>query len=396
MDPTTPTDVHSSTVCQPDTAAPSHLGNSTVQLDEMASNDIVRCTILQPGLASPNELGSNTALQVCRMASNGDSSSTVIQVDTTTPTDLDTILAMDTAAPTNLDNSTISQAGSMVSNDNLSNTLIQVGETFPNDLGRSTRVIELRTINSNILDSSTVPEVDPTALSDLDRAGTENHLTESSREFSTMCRGNIMTLFLVYLITYLTRVPSIKNLCEQKFINEQAYKLVSIMLEQLDLTMNKSDIIDFFKTSSLMKTAITYGTTEVVKLSLQKFPYLLWSKMEGQTVVQTAIGERNEKVFNFICVKMEEDMDELNLHMNFCKKFKCLSSSPPPNPTKHLVSAMKHLLRRSLDSPPRVLVRSRSSHSSSSCSDLIRTKKNSDHNVVHLTRSGSCFSTLAR
>ncbi|XP_026431268.1 uncharacterized protein LOC113328372 [Papaver somniferum] len=88
--------------------------------------------------------------------------------------------------------------------------------------------------------------------------------------------------------------------------------------------------------------------------------------------------------------------EALNLHMNFCKKFKCLSSSPPPNPTKHLVSAMKHLLRRSLDSPPRVLVRSSSSHSSSSGSDLIRTKKNSDHNVVHLTRSGSCFSTLAR
>ncbi|KAI3893048.1 hypothetical protein MKX03_033020 [Papaver bracteatum] len=94
-------------------------------------------------------------------------------------------------------------------------------------------------------------------------------------------------------------------------------------------------------------------------------------------------------------ITMEE---ALNLHINFCKKFRCLSSSPPPNPTKHLVSAMKHLLRRSLDSPPRVLVRSSSSRSSSSSggSDLIRTKNNSDHNVVHLTRSGSCFSTLAR
>ncbi|KAI3977117.1 hypothetical protein MKX01_042807 [Papaver californicum] len=92
--------------------------------------------------------------------------------------------------------------------------------------------------------------------------------------------------------------------------------------------------------------------------------------------------------------------EALNLHMNFCKKFRCLSSSPPPNPTKHLVSAMKHLLRRSLDSPPnRVLVRSSSSRinsSSSAGSDLIRNKKNSDHNVVHLTRSSSCFSTLAR
>ncbi|XP_026399873.1 uncharacterized protein LOC113295764 isoform X2 [Papaver somniferum] len=303
-DTTIPTEVHSSTVCQPDTAAPSHLGNSTVQLDEMASNDI--------SLASPYELGSNTDLQVCRMASNGVRSSTVLQVDTTTPTDLDTILEMDTGAPTDLDNSIIPQAGSMVGNNDFSNRLLQLGETFPNDLDRSTRVLQVRTINSNNLDSSTVAQVDRTAPSDLDRAGTENHLPESSRKFSTMCRGNIMILFLVYLITYLTRVPFIRNLCEQKYINEQAYRLVSIMLEQLDLTMNKSDILDFFKTSSLMKRAITYGTTEVVELSLQKFPYLIWSKMERQTVVQTAIGERNEKVFNFICKKMEEDMDELN------------------------------------------------------------------------------------
>ncbi|MCL7029158.1 hypothetical protein MKW94_026981 [Papaver nudicaule] len=71
--------------------------------------------------------------------------------------------------------------------------------------------------------------------------------------------------------------------------------------------------------------------------------------------------------------------EALKLHMNFCKKFR--------------LSAMKHLLRRSLDSPPsRVLVRSNSSSSSSSSSST----KNSDHNAVHLTRSGSCFSTLAR
>ncbi|BBG98784.1 Protein of unknown function D [Prunus dulcis] len=36
-------------------------------------------------------------------------------------------------------------------------------------------------------------------------------------------------------------------------------------------------------------------------------------------------------------------------HMNFCKKFK--ASGPPPDPTVHLISAMRQILRRSLDSP---------------------------------------------
>ncbi|KAI3891672.1 hypothetical protein MKW92_030130, partial [Papaver armeniacum] len=75
------------------------------------------------------------------------------------------------------------------------------------------------------------------------------------------------------------------------------------MLEQIDLTMNKSDVLDFLKKSSLIKTAITNGTTEVVEQCLKIFPYLLWSQMEGQTMVQIAIGKRNEKIFNFLCQK---------------------------------------------------------------------------------------------
>ncbi|KAI3890445.1 hypothetical protein MKW92_028236 [Papaver armeniacum] len=135
---------------------------------------------------------------------------------------------------------------------------------------------------------------------------------ESPRESSTMRRGAITKFIMQYLNPYLTQVSFIKKVYDQKFINEQASKLVSTMLEQIGATMNKSDVIDFFKQSSLMKTAITYGTTEVIVQCLKKFPYLLWSEMEGQTMVQIAIAERNDKIFNFICKKSEEDMDELN------------------------------------------------------------------------------------
>ncbi|XP_059662061.1 uncharacterized protein LOC132308096 [Cornus florida] len=59
--------------------------------------------------------------------------------------------------------------------------------------------------------------------------------------------------------------------------------------------------------------------------------------------------------------------EALNRHVSFCTKFRF--SSPPANPTEDLISAMKQLFRRSLDSPrsltssptpPSVLVQSES------------------------------------
>ncbi|OMO66144.1 hypothetical protein COLO4_30735 [Corchorus olitorius] len=66
-------------------------------------------------------------------------------------------------------------------------------------------------------------------------------------------------------------------------------------------------------------------------------------------------------------------------HMNFCKKF--VSSEPPPDPTIHLISAMRSILRRSLDSP-------RSTPTSP-------TRKVGEIRGPALTRSESCFPTLS-
>ncbi|KAJ6963265.1 hypothetical protein NC652_001787 [Populus alba x Populus x berolinensis] len=69
-------------------------------------------------------------------------------------------------------------------------------------------------------------------------------------------------------------------------------------------------------------------------------------------------------------------------HMNFCKKF--VSSGPPPDPTIHLIAAMRQILRRSLDSPRGL----RSTPSSP-------TKTKGEIRAAALTRSESCFTTLS-
>nr|AFK35704.1 unknown [Lotus japonicus] len=71
-------------------------------------------------------------------------------------------------------------------------------------------------------------------------------------------------------------------------------------------------------------------------------------------------------------------------HMNFCKKFN--SSGPPPNPAVHLISAMRQILRRSLDSPR---VRSTPSSPTKKTSRAIRGGSSG------LARFESCFSTLS-
>ncbi|KAG2722607.1 hypothetical protein I3760_02G134300 [Carya illinoinensis] len=69
-------------------------------------------------------------------------------------------------------------------------------------------------------------------------------------------------------------------------------------------------------------------------------------------------------------------------HFNFCKTFK--SSEPPPNPTVHLIAAMRQILRRSLDSPRGM----RSAPTSP-------VKGDRNIHAPGFPRSGSCISSLS-
>uniref|UniRef100_A0A5B6YZC1 DUF1677 family protein n=1 Tax=Davidia involucrata TaxID=16924 RepID=A0A5B6YZC1_DAVIN len=82
------------------------------------------------------------------------------------------------------------------------------------------------------------------------------------------------------------------------------------------------------------------------------------------------------------CERLSSTEEALTRHMNFCKKF--ISAGPPSNPTVHLISAMRQILRRSRDSPRSL----RSTPSSP-------TKKNEEINPTLFTRSESCISALS-
>ncbi|XP_055830250.1 uncharacterized protein LOC129899337 [Solanum dulcamara] len=74
--------------------------------------------------------------------------------------------------------------------------------------------------------------------------------------------------------------------------------------------------------------------------------------------------------------------EALNRHLNFCKSFS--SSSPPLNPTVHLIAAMRQIVRRSLESPK--LLRSMSSNPAEISGEM-------KHAVI--VRSESCIPALS-
>ncbi|KAJ0008343.1 hypothetical protein Pint_29172 [Pistacia integerrima] len=78
-------------------------------------------------------------------------------------------------------------------------------------------------------------------------------------------------------------------------------------------------------------------------------------------------------------ISTEEAMTK---HMDYCKTFR--SSRPPPDPAIHLISAMRQILRRILDSPRGL----RSTPSSP-------TNEVDEIHSPGLARSGSCFPTLS-
>lgn len=81
------------------------------------------------------------------------------------------------------------------------------------------------------------------------------------------------------------------------------------------------------------------------------------------------------------CEMLISKEEAMNRHLNFCKTF---SSSTPPNPTVHLIAAMRQILRRSLESPK--LLRSMSSSSAENSGEM-------KHTVI--VRSESCIPALS-
>ncbi|KAI3962899.1 hypothetical protein MKW92_050602 [Papaver armeniacum] len=114
------------------------------------------------------------------------------------------------------------------------------------------------------------------------------------------------------MVSVVVAVSRLSPLYNQKLMHKQAFALVKYMVAELGKQMNRAELTSFFENSSVMKTAIQYGTTEFVEVCLRRYPILIWYEIEGQTMIKLAIGERNEKILNLIWEACcDEDMSDL-------------------------------------------------------------------------------------
>ncbi|KAI3882724.1 hypothetical protein MKW92_042506 [Papaver armeniacum] len=120
---------------------------------------------------------------------------------------------------------------------------------------------------------------------------TSNGSALSEEGFSTNHNGNVFSL---YIWPYLMLVPYFKVLYNKKRMHTEAVALVQYLLTCL----HKNNLC---RHMSILKTAIMYGTTELVQECLREFPFLCYKMDQNLEINKAVIEERNVNLFNFMC-----------------------------------------------------------------------------------------------
>ncbi|KAI3847445.1 hypothetical protein MKX03_021674 [Papaver bracteatum] len=116
----------------------------------------------------------------------------------------------------------------------------------------------------------------------------------------------MIKFFFVFLMRFIwspdTPIQQVrKQFYDDKVKHKQAEALVKIIFTTLKDRMSKVEVIDFFGGSNIMKMAIRHGSVEIVEVCIKLFPYLIWTQLSGQTMIQMAIAERNETILDLLC-----------------------------------------------------------------------------------------------
>ncbi|KAI3913877.1 hypothetical protein MKW92_051662 [Papaver armeniacum] len=170
----------------------------------------------------------------------------------------------------------------------------------------------------NVVEGSDVPEGDienPSEISNgmkTDELETASKVSDAPSVKEKGVTGVVKNLISDYIMPYYARAPLIRRLYSQKVMHKRASRLVNYMVEQLnETTRTEQEVIDFLDKTAIVNTAIEYGITEFVTVCLKKFRFLIWYSLKDETMIQMAIGERNEKILNLILETSENDKDDL-------------------------------------------------------------------------------------
>ncbi|XP_026444457.1 uncharacterized protein LOC113344737 isoform X2 [Papaver somniferum] len=128
----------------------------------------------------------------------------------------------------------------------------------------------------------------------------ENHLETSIRENCWTSNKRIITKCISsYCMRYISQVPLIRRLYDQKLMDKNIVALTKYFFTQLK-GMDKNRVKTIFLDYKLLPNAIKFGTTEFVLECLGTFPFLCLELDDKGTMMKLVVSERNEVIYHFM------------------------------------------------------------------------------------------------
>ncbi|OWM73219.1 hypothetical protein CDL15_Pgr001333 [Punica granatum] len=104
--------------------------------------------------------------------------------------------------------------------------------------------------------------------------------------------------------TYWTRAfGAIKCIQDEKYKHKCTQRLVEITCQVIANGMTPREILQFFASQYILRSAAEPGIVEIISICLQYFPYLIWVKSTFATALQSAVTLRREKVLSLMLEK---------------------------------------------------------------------------------------------
>ncbi|XP_039165728.1 uncharacterized protein LOC104439942 [Eucalyptus grandis] len=110
-----------------------------------------------------------------------------------------------------------------------------------------------------------------------------------------MEQGTNPQLHKLYNEFAIDEVPSLKRIYDVKLRHEAAVELVKKVCDALS-QRSTTEITQFFQDRNLLAQATVKGISELVKLSIQYFPELIWISPNDTTLVTLAVQHRQERI----------------------------------------------------------------------------------------------------
>ncbi|KAI4344600.1 hypothetical protein L6164_011807 [Bauhinia variegata] len=97
-------------------------------------------------------------------------------------------------------------------------------------------------------------------------------------------------------------VTRIKIVRDRKLRHKSAVRLVEYLCSKASTNDNDSQFWQSFVSGSILSNATSFGIVEILSICLQFFPDLIWNYIPNEGyIMQIAIKNRQEKVFNLLC-----------------------------------------------------------------------------------------------